>query len=339
MLRHQQHHGHQLGGLHGRVRGWPAPSRPLPPLRHQDRRGRRRLRLDGGDAAPPLRPPPARRPGRGGRRHPGRRSRRVERRGGARRERGRPAGGGPARGGRRASPRCPTCSSSMAGKGQLGAAHAVLVEAGLGDIAVFGLAKRNEELFRPDRIDPIVMPRDSPTLFLVQRVRDEAHRFAITRHRARRAKSALRSRLDSCPVSGRCASGPCCAASAASRPSARRAWRSWPRWCPRPSPADQGAGVGGPSSPPRRVQAPDISSRNVRDEISHESQRGFPGRHRRRREATAPASLESRRDDLGQAPPAVWILSGMSGAGKTTARPRAGGGRGGGRRQPALLAW
>jgi len=88
------------------------------------------------------------------------------------------------------------------GKGQLGAAREVLVEAGLAEVPVFGLAKRNEELFRPDQPDPIVLPRDSPTLFLVQRVRDEAHRFAITRHRARRAKSALRSRLDVVPGLG-----------------------------------------------------------------------------------------------------------------------------------------
>ena len=88
------------------------------------------------------------------------------------------------------------------GKGQLGAAREVLLEAGLGDVPVFGLAKRNEELFRPDDPEPIALPRDSPTLFLVQRVRDEAHRFAITRHRARRAKSALRSRLDVVPGLG-----------------------------------------------------------------------------------------------------------------------------------------
>ena len=88
------------------------------------------------------------------------------------------------------------------GKGQLAAARAVLVEAGLGDLPVFGLAKRNEELFRPDVAEPIVIPRDSPTLFLVQRVRDEAHRFAITRHRARRARSALRSKLDVVPGLG-----------------------------------------------------------------------------------------------------------------------------------------
>ncbi len=88
------------------------------------------------------------------------------------------------------------------GKSQLGAAKAVLDASGLDAIPVFGLAKRNEELFRPGDPDPIVLPRDSPTLFLVQRVRDEAHRFAITRHRARRARSALRSRLDVVPGLG-----------------------------------------------------------------------------------------------------------------------------------------
>ena len=82
------------------------------------------------------------------------------------------------------------------GKGQLGAAHAVLLEAGLEDVEIFGLAKRNEELYRPGESDPIIIPRDSPTLFLVQRIRDEAHRFAITHHRAKRGKAALKSRLD-----------------------------------------------------------------------------------------------------------------------------------------------
>jgi excinuclease ABC subunit C len=88
------------------------------------------------------------------------------------------------------------------GKGQLNAARAVLDDAGLSDIPIFGLAKQNEELFRPGVADPIVLPRESPTLFLVQRIRDEAHRFAITRHRARRAKSALRSKLDVVPGLG-----------------------------------------------------------------------------------------------------------------------------------------
>jgi excinuclease ABC subunit C len=88
------------------------------------------------------------------------------------------------------------------GKGQLGAAHRVLRDAGLGRVPVFGLAKRNEELFAPGRSRPIIIEKDSPTLFLLQRVRDEAHRFAITHHRARRSRSALRSRLDTVPGLG-----------------------------------------------------------------------------------------------------------------------------------------
>ena len=77
-----------------------------------------------------------------------------------------------------------------------------MLEAGLGDLAVFGLAKRNEELHRPDVEAPIVIARDAPTLFLVQRIRDEAHRFAITHHRAKRGKAALKSRLDIVPGLG-----------------------------------------------------------------------------------------------------------------------------------------
>jgi excinuclease ABC subunit C len=88
------------------------------------------------------------------------------------------------------------------GKGQLGAAYRVLREAGLAQVAVFGLAKRNEELYAPGVSRPIIIEKDSPTLFLLQRVRDEAHRFAITHHRARRSRSALRSRLDSVPGLG-----------------------------------------------------------------------------------------------------------------------------------------
>ncbi|HEY6379567.1 MAG TPA: excinuclease ABC subunit UvrC [Candidatus Dormibacteraeota bacterium] len=82
------------------------------------------------------------------------------------------------------------------GRGQLSAAVEVLAELGLEGLEVCGLAKQNEEIFLPQRRDPVVIPRDSPTLFLIQRVRDEAHRFAITRHRARRGREALRSRLD-----------------------------------------------------------------------------------------------------------------------------------------------
>jgi excinuclease ABC subunit C len=88
------------------------------------------------------------------------------------------------------------------GKGQLAAAHSVLTAFGLDTIPHFGLAKRNEELFGPGAAEPILLARDSPTLFLVQRVRDEAHRFAITRHRARRGRAALRSKLDIVPGLG-----------------------------------------------------------------------------------------------------------------------------------------
>jgi excinuclease ABC subunit C len=88
------------------------------------------------------------------------------------------------------------------GKGQLSAAVRALREAGLQKVPVFGLAKRNEELYKPGRARPIILERDSPTLFIVQRVRDEAHRFAITHHRGRRAKAALRSKLDVVPGLG-----------------------------------------------------------------------------------------------------------------------------------------
>jgi excinuclease ABC subunit C len=83
------------------------------------------------------------------------------------------------------------------GKGQLSAAMEVIEELGYADIPTFGLAKEREELFAPNRSDPIVQEHNSPGMFLVQRVRDEAHRFAITHHRRVRARKALSSPLDS----------------------------------------------------------------------------------------------------------------------------------------------
>jgi excinuclease ABC subunit C len=82
------------------------------------------------------------------------------------------------------------------GKGQLSAAREVLEGLGLGSIPTFGLAKEQEELFQPGRSEPIRLPLDSPALFLVQRVRDEAHRFAITFHRVVRRKDTFTSALD-----------------------------------------------------------------------------------------------------------------------------------------------
>jgi len=82
------------------------------------------------------------------------------------------------------------------GKGQLSAAVGALTELGISDVPLAGLAKRFEELYLPDRSAPIVLPRRSQALYLVQRIRDEAHRFAITYHRDVRGKRALRSELD-----------------------------------------------------------------------------------------------------------------------------------------------
>src|SRR5438128_12432779 len=83
------------------------------------------------------------------------------------------------------------------GRGQLNAAMEVLEDLGFADIPTFGLAKEREELFAPDSAEPIVQEHNSPGMFLVQRVRDEAHRFAITHHRKARSKKALSSPLDS----------------------------------------------------------------------------------------------------------------------------------------------
>jgi excinuclease ABC subunit C len=89
------------------------------------------------------------------------------------------------------------------GKGQLGVAIEVLREFDLLDkIPVTGLAKQQEEFFLPGRPDSILLPRRSQGLFLIQRIRDEAHRFAITAHRTQRSKAGLASQLDSIPGIG-----------------------------------------------------------------------------------------------------------------------------------------
>ncbi|HKW78049.1 MAG TPA: helix-hairpin-helix domain-containing protein, partial [Candidatus Limnocylindria bacterium] len=88
------------------------------------------------------------------------------------------------------------------GKPQLSAARDALSELGRLDVPFAALAKEREELFRPERPDPIVLPRTSQGLYLVQRVRDEAHRFAVTYHRSLRAKRSVRSVLDEVPGVG-----------------------------------------------------------------------------------------------------------------------------------------
>ena len=83
------------------------------------------------------------------------------------------------------------------GKGQLNAALEVLDEFELRDaVPIVGLAKQEEEIFTPGREESIMLPRHSQGLFLVQRVRDEAHRFGVTYHRQLRGKTAVRSSLD-----------------------------------------------------------------------------------------------------------------------------------------------
>ena len=82
------------------------------------------------------------------------------------------------------------------GKGHLSAALEVLLELGLDDLPLAALAKENEWLFVPHTSEPIALPRNSQGLYLVQRIRDEAHRFAITYHRNLRSKSSLRSSID-----------------------------------------------------------------------------------------------------------------------------------------------
>ena len=82
------------------------------------------------------------------------------------------------------------------GKGQLSAGLAALADAGRLQIPIAALAKEREELFVPNRPDPIVLPRTAQGLYLVQRIRDEAHRFAVTYHQKVRSRRAVRSALD-----------------------------------------------------------------------------------------------------------------------------------------------
>jgi excinuclease ABC subunit C len=82
------------------------------------------------------------------------------------------------------------------GKGQLTAAYQALEELGLANLVAVGIAKKEELLFTRDQVDGIALPKENPTLLLIQRIRDEAHRFAVTFHRQSRAKRDLRSEID-----------------------------------------------------------------------------------------------------------------------------------------------
>ena len=88
------------------------------------------------------------------------------------------------------------------GKGQLSAAYAALEELGLANLVAVGIAKKEELLFTRDREDPIALAGDDPALLLLQRIRDEAHRFAVTFHRRARTMRDLHSELDHVPGIG-----------------------------------------------------------------------------------------------------------------------------------------
>ena len=88
------------------------------------------------------------------------------------------------------------------GRGQVNAAARAFSELGITDITLVGLAKRLEEIWFPDQSYPVILPRHSEALYLVQRIRDEAHRFAITFHRSKRSKLMLESLLDEIPHLG-----------------------------------------------------------------------------------------------------------------------------------------
>src|SRR5262245_2830851 len=88
------------------------------------------------------------------------------------------------------------------GRGQLSAAYEALEQVGLGNLVAIGIAKKEEVLFTRDRPEPIVLPENDAGLLLLQRIRDEAHRFAVTFHRRARSMRDLRSALDDVPGIG-----------------------------------------------------------------------------------------------------------------------------------------
>jgi excinuclease ABC subunit C len=88
------------------------------------------------------------------------------------------------------------------GKGQLSAGYDALEEIGLGNLIAVGIAKKEELLFTRHQAEPVVLAENDPALLLVQRIRDEAHRFAVTFHRKARSMRDLQSELDKVPGIG-----------------------------------------------------------------------------------------------------------------------------------------
>ncbi len=97
---------------------------------------------------------------------------------------------------------CPALVVIDGGKGQLSAALEGMAEAGAPDVPVIGLAKQREEIFRPGRSQPLLLPEASPGLRLLTQIRDEAHRFALRHHRNARGRGMTRSLIDALPGVG-----------------------------------------------------------------------------------------------------------------------------------------
>ena len=239
------------------------------------------------------------------------------------------------------------------GAPQVNAAGAVLRELGIGDIAVCGLAKRLEEVWQPDEAFPVILPRTSEGLYLLQRVRDEAHRFAITFHRERRSKRMTASVLDDVAGLGevrrkallrhvRLAEASSAAATRGGDPRGARASaagprrRSWRR-STRPPRTTTTAGRRRRQTDRRRTpptdESPDTGpNRSRRRHVTYSSvpRRGGGGWARRRPRVTSERRRASPCDGHGRGPVAVEppvlrrsdtdlvIVTGVSGGGRST---------------------
>ena len=184
--------GHRRGGLHGGVRGRPGPQERVPQVLRALHRGRRRLHPRGD--LPAVQALPG-----GALRHRGPATRTAWPN---RARRPRTPGIDPETGKPRKFAYPPNLVVVDGGPAQVAAARRALDELGVDDVAVCGLAKRLEEVWLPGEDLPVILARSSEALYLLQRVRDEAHRFAITYHRSKRSKSVKESALDEVPGLG-----------------------------------------------------------------------------------------------------------------------------------------
>ena len=213
--------------------------------------------------------------------------------------------------GRASSPTRRTCSSSTAARPQVAAAQAVLDELGIDDVALVGLAKRLEEVWLPDEPYPVILPRTSEALYLLQRVRDEAHRFAITYHRQKRSKSMTTSALDGIPGLGETRRKALLPTSARSSGCGRRRRRD--RGGAGHRPAHRRADRRG-AARRRATPAPavNVTTGEVLDDVDAEPPADDPQADRGR------SSMTGDRPTLTRALDTV-VVTGLSGAGRSTA--------------------